>query len=129
MAFVLQFIGSLVALAAVVGLIAWLGSPREVGPLDAARARALLAEEFPNAQIGPIWIAADGLSAIARAGGEALIIYRAGDGHVIRAAPWSSVAAARLRNGRAVLRLDDVSAPRVGFATGDAPWPPQELAA
>jgi len=129
MAFVLQFIGSLVALAAVVGLIAWLGSPREVGPLDAARARALLAEEFPDAAVAAIWVAADGLSAIARTGDQALMVYRAGDGHVIRAAPWSSIAAATIRNGRAMLRLDDVSAPRAAFAIGDAPWPPQALSA
>jgi hypothetical protein len=129
MAFVVQFLGSLVAIAVLVGLVAGLGSPREAGPLDAARARALLAEAFPDAEIGPIWIAADGLGAIARAGDQGLILYRAGDGHVIRSAPWRAVAAATIRQGRAILRLDDVSAPQARFTVGDGPWPPQALTA
>jgi hypothetical protein len=129
MAFFVQFIGSVIAVAALVGLAGWLGSPREAGPLDETRARTLLAEEFPDAPIGPIWIAADGLSALARAGDRGLILYRAGDGHVIRSAPWSSVAAAPVSAGRAAVRLDDVSVPRVRFTVGDAPWPPAELAA
>jgi hypothetical protein len=128
-AFFIQLLISALAVAALVGLAAWLGVPREAPLLDDAHARRLLAEEFPDAAVGRLWVAADGASALGRAGDEALIVYRAGDGYVIRAAPWSSVASGVVRNGRAVLKLDDVAAPLARFALTDgATWPPRELA-
>jgi len=130
LAFLTQLLISGLAVAALVGLAAWLGLPRDAGPLDEAKARRLLTEEFPDAPIDALWLAHDGGGALARSGDEALILYRAGDGHVIRSAPWSSVGAGVVRNGLAVLRLDDVTAPRAAFALSDgAPWPPAELTA
>lgn len=128
LAFLTQLLISGLAVAALVGLAAWLGLPRDAGPLDDAKARRLLAEDYPDAPVQALWLSADGAGALARSGDEALILYRAGDGHVIRAAPWSSVAAGVVRNGRAVLKLDDVTAPRAAFRLADgASWPPVEF--
>ncbi len=127
-AFLIQLAVSALAVAALVGLAAWLGVPREAPVLDEAHARTLLAEEFPDADLGKLWIAADGLSALARSGDEALIVYRAGDGYVIRAAPWSAVQAGVVKGHRAILKLDDVAAPRAVFALAEgATWPPRAL--
>ena len=128
-AFWLQFLASGVAVAALVGFVAWLGVPRDRAPLDAVRARELLLEEFPDTVLGPLWVAADSQSALALAGGEALIVYRAGDGCVIRSAPWSSIESAVVAQGRATIKLYDVAAPKVRFALADgASWPPSEFA-
>ena len=124
----IQLLVSAVAVAALVGLTAWLGVPRAAPVLDEAHARTLLAEEFPDADLGRLWIASDGASALARAGEEALIVYRAGDGYVIRSAPWTSVEAGVVKDRRAILKLGDVAAPRAVFALPDgATWPPTAL--
>ncbi len=129
MAFLIQLLASALAVSALVGLAAWLGVPREAPLLDEAHARRLLAEEFPEADLQRLWVAPDGVSALARTGAAALIVYRAGDGYVIRSAPWSSVGAGAVKNGRATLTLDDVAAPRVRFTLPDgAAWPPSALA-
>ena len=126
LAFLTQLLISGVAVAALVGLAAWLGVPRDAPKLDEDRARNLLAEEFPDASIGSVWAATDGASALAKFGEEALIVYRAGDGYVIRSAPWSAVRAGTVKDGRAVLKLDDVAAPRALFTLGEnGSWPPQ----
>jgi hypothetical protein len=127
-AFLIQLLISAVAVAALVGLAAWLGVPRPAPALDEDHARALLAEEFPEADLGKLWIAADGMSALARSGEEGLIVYRAGDGYVIRSAPWSAVRDGVVKGDRAVLKLDDVAAPRAVFALPEgASWPPSAL--
>jgi hypothetical protein len=129
-AFLTQLLISGAAIAALIGLSAWLGVPRDAGTLDEAKARRLLAEEFPEAPVHTLWLSADGGGALAKCGGEALIVYRAGDGHVIRSAPWSIVGAGVVNNGRAVLKLDDVTAPRAAFKLAEgASWPPTELTA
>jgi hypothetical protein len=127
-AFLIQTIVSALAVFALVGLAAWLGRPKAIAPLDEAAARRLFAEELPGADIDAVCIAPDGKSALARFGDAALIAYRAGDGFVVREAPLSVLSAAQLQDGRALLRLDDVAAPRAVFAlpTG-APWPPRAL--
>jgi hypothetical protein len=128
LAFWIQLAISAIAVAALVGLVAWLGLPREAPPLDQSHARRLLADEFPDACPRMIWIAADGESALARSEDEALIVYRAGDGYVVRSAPWSRVLAAVVKNGRAMLKLDDAAAPSARFTLGDgAAWPPKDL--
>ena len=127
-AFLIQLLVSAVAVAALVGLTAWLGVPRAAPVLDKAHARALLADEFPDANLGRLWIAPDGAAALARVGEEALIVYRAGDGYVIRSAPWTSVESGVVSGGRAILKLGDVAAPRAIFALpDDSSWPPTAL--
>jgi hypothetical protein len=127
-AFLIQTLISLLALAGLVGLAAWLGSPRDKDPLTEERARALFAEDFPNTAIAAVWIASDGASALGRAGDEALIAYRVGDGFVLRSTPWSRLSHAVVANGRAVLKLDDVAAPKAVFNLGEgADWPPHRL--
>ena len=127
-AFFIQLLISAVAVAALVALAAWLGVPRDASTLDEARARALLAEDFPDADLGRLWIASDGAGALTRWGEEALIVYRAGDGYVVRAAPWASVEAGVVQGEQATFKLDDVAAPRAAFALGKNPsWPPQAL--
>jgi len=128
-AFLIQTVISLLALAGLVGLAAWLGLPRDRDPLTVERARALFAEEFPDTAVAVVWIAPDGASALGRAGEEALIAYRAGDGFVLRSIPWSRLSRAVVVNGRAMLKLDDVAAPKATFNLGNgADWPPQHLA-
>lgn len=127
-AFLIQLVISAVAVAALVGLAAWLGVPRVKGPMTDDAVRTILAEEFPDDPVGGIWLAQDGLSAVARSGDQALIIYRVGDGHVTRAAPFREMALKRRGGGMAVIHLGDVAAPRVRIAlSDDAWWPPKEL--
>ena len=129
LAFLTQLLISGVAVAALVGLAAWLGVPRDAPKLDEDHARTLLAEEFPDALVGAMWVAPDGTSALARSGEDALIVYRAGDGYVIRSAPWSAVHAGTVRSGRAMLKLDDVAAPHARFTLDEGgAWPPQMFA-
>ncbi len=127
-AFLIQTLISLLALAGLVGLAAWLGLPRDKEPLTDDRARALFAEEFPGTAITAVWVAPDGASAVGRAGDEALIAYRAGDGFVLRSTPWRRLSHAFVAHGRAVLHLDDVAAPKATFNVGEgADWPPLRL--
>ncbi len=128
-AFWLQFLGSTVAIAVIVGVVAWLGMPRDGTPLDGVKARDLLLEEFPDAPIGALWVAPDGQSALAQAGDEVLIVYRVGDGCVIRSAPRRAVDEAVVGAGQVVIRLDDVAAPKVRIAlAAGAAWPPESFA-
>jgi hypothetical protein len=123
-AFALQFVGSLIAVALLTALAAWAKIARPAPPLDEASARTLLAEEFPDVDIETIWLAADGRAAVARAGDEALVLARLGDGHVARALPWTALAhAQRERDGAFRLRVDDPAAPRLRFAA--EVWPPR----
>ncbi len=124
-AFLIQTAVSAVAILIMAGLAWWLGVFRHPKALDEAQGRALLADEFPEARLGQVWLAADGRSMLARAGDEALILYCAGDGHVMRRAPWANVASGEVRGDRALVRLADRSAPRAAFRLGEgAVWPP-----
>jgi hypothetical protein len=128
-AFLIQTLISLLALAGLVGLAAWLGLPRDKEPLTEDRARTLFAEDFPDTSVAAVWIAPDGASALGHAGDQALMAYRVGDGFVLRSAPWSRLSRAAVANGRAVLSLDDVAAPKAVFNLGEgADWPPHRLA-
>ncbi len=124
-ALLIQLGGSVVAVALLVAVAAWLGAARPTPPLDADAARALLAVEFPDHKPSSVWIAADGAGLIARARDEALVIWRRGDGYVAREAPWSAVSAVRPAKGRLALRVGDG---RPVFAVSDDVWPPRELA-
>ena len=122
----IQLTGSVVAIAVLVGLAAWMRIPRATPPLDAAGARALLAEEFPDDPVDAVWIAADGAGVVARSGARVLVLWRKGDGYVARDAPWADALKATVADGRVRLRLADGS-PRLLMS--DGAWPPRELAA
>lgn len=123
----IQFALSAAAVGGLVALAAWAKIARPVGPLDEARARAMLAEEFPGRTLDAVWIASDGAGALAKSGGMALVICRFGDGFTARQIPWAQAIAASFRNGRLSVDLADVAAPR---ATLSLPaWPPKDLAA
>ena len=124
-AFLIQTAVSGVAILILAGLAWRLGVFRHPKALDEAQARTLLADEFPDAAPGKVWLATDGRSALARSGDDALILYCAGDGHVIRRTPWSAIAAGEIKGGQALVRLADRSAPRAAFRLGEsAVWPP-----
>lgn len=125
--FLIQTAASLVAIAAMVALAAWAKIARPQAPLTEARARELLAEDYPDQAIEAVWVSVDGAGALAKAGGAALVLTRLGDGWAARQMPWARAAAAPVTDGRVSLRLNDVAAPRAALRLGA--WPPKELAA
>lgn len=124
-ALLIQLGGSVVAVALLVAVAAWLGAARPTPPLDVEAAQSLLAVEFPDHAPAAIWIAADGAGLIARENDQALVIWRRGDGYVAREAAWSAVSNLRPSNGRLSMRVGDG---RPVFAVADDRWPPKELA-
>lgn len=124
-ALLIQLGGSVAAIVLLVALAAWLGVARATPPLDADKAWTLLAQEFPDHRPDAVWIAGDGAAVIARAGAQAFLLYRRGDGYVACDLPWASVAALKPTNGRLTLRLADA---RPVLAVNDDVWPPKELA-
>ena len=123
--FVIQTLVSAAAIAGLVALAAWarIAAPR--APLDLASARALIAEEFPAARIEGVWVAADGRAALARAGGQALVVFLRGDDYVARAVAWSEASAARVEGGAVRLAFRDIAAPTARLMLGaGAVWPP-----
>jgi hypothetical protein len=124
-AFVLQTAVSALAIGAIVALAAWarIAAPRP--PLSPDQARALIAEEFPDAAIDGVWVAADGKAALARAGDQALVIYLRGDDYVARALAWREAAAAKVEDGVVRLGFHDIAAPGARLSLGQgAAWPP-----
>jgi hypothetical protein len=121
-AFFIQLAVSGVAVAAMVALAAWANIARPAPPLDDARARRMLAEEFPGRPLDGLWIAADGAGAVARSGVMALVLRRLGDGYVARQIPWAQALAASFKHGRISIDLSDVAAPRAVIAL--TAWPP-----
>jgi hypothetical protein len=124
-AFFVQLALSAAAVAALAGLAAWAKIARPVGPLDEAKARALLAEEFPTRTVDAVWVAADGVGALAKSGGLALVVCRVGDGFAARQIPWAQALAATFRNGRLSIDLSDIAAPKAVIALPS--WPPSNL--
>ena len=126
-AFLVQVAASGAAVAALVGLAAWARIARPLDPLDEARARELLAEEFPGRRIEAVWVGIDGAGALAKSGAAALVLVRLGDGYAARQIPWAQAVATGFRSGQITLDLGDVAAPRAVIAF--ASWPPKDLAA
>lgn len=126
-AFLFQLAGSTVAVGALVAVAAWAKIARPAGPLDDARARALLAEEFPGRTLDGLWVATDGAGALAKSGGLALVLCQVGDGWAARQIPWAQAMAATFKNGRLSVDLADVAAPRAVITL--PAWPPKDLAA
>ena len=125
-AVVIQLIGSAVAVATMVGIAAWARIPRPCPALDEARAREILAVEYPDHAVDTVWLAADGAGAIARSGDQALVIGRLGDSWVSRDLSWDRALASEIRGGRVRIRTPDSGAPRLDLAvSGVNPWPPE----
>ena len=125
LSFLIKTGASGLAIALLVALAAWARIARPTPELDQAAVRDILAFEFPGVRTVAIWISEDGRGAIVRAGDEACIVYRIGDGYVARSAPWALLANSAPRNGVIDLRLADVGAPRARFKLGEgAVWPP-----
>jgi hypothetical protein len=125
--FLIQLAGSAAAVGLMIGLAAWATRGRSAPPLDEAAARRWLADEFPGRAVEGLWIATDGLGALAKSGDRALILTRMGDGYAARQVDWGQALAAQVRDGRVRIALGDVTAPRAVLALGA--WPPKELAA
>ena len=121
-AYLLQVVASLALVAVLVGLAAWAKIAKPMTPLTEARARALLAREFPGRPIDRVWVAADGRGALARSGAAALVICEVADGYVGRHIPWGQAVASSFRDGVLRLDLSDVPAPAARLALLD--WPP-----
>lgn len=126
-AFFVQLAASAAAVGALIALAAWAKIAKPAEPLDEARARAMLAEEFPGRAIHGLWVASDGAGALARSGGLALVICQVGDGYAARQIPWAQAVAASFRDGKLCVDLADVAAPRATISLPS--WPPKDLAA
>jgi len=121
-ALIIQLAGSAAAVGGLVALAAWARIARPAAPLDEARARMMMAQEFPGRRLDAVWVAIDGAGALARSGAAALVLCRSGDGYVGRAIPWAQAVAGSFRDGLVRIDLGDVSAPRAVLAF--AHWPP-----
>lgn len=126
-AFFVQLAASAAAVGVLVAIAAWAKIARPVGPLDEAKARALLAEEFPDRTVDAVWVASDGAGALAKSGGMALVLCRVGDGFAARQIPWAQAVAASFKDGRLSVDLADIAAPRAVISLPS--WPPKDLAA
>ncbi len=123
--YLIQSAASLIAIALLVGLAGWARIGRPCPPLDLESAGRLLAEEFPDARPQQIWLSADGRGAVARAGDTGLILFRAGDVYVARAASWTEVCNARADGGHVRLKFREVGAPEARLRlSADIAWPP-----
>ena len=122
-AFLIQIAASAAAVAVLVGLAAWAKIARPSAPLDDARARKLLAEDFPGRTIDELWVAVDGKGALAKSGATALVLCELGDGYVCRQIPWAQALAASFKDGRIVVNLADIGAPKAVIAL--TAWPPK----
>ncbi|MFN3522347.1 MAG: hypothetical protein ACK4YQ_08865 [Phenylobacterium sp.] len=125
--FLIQFAASAAAVGGLVLLVAWARIARPTPPLDEARARALIAEEFPGRALEGVWVSSDGAGALARSGAAALIICRVGDGYAGRSVPWALALASSFRDGRLKVELGEAAAPRAVLAL--EAWPPKDLGA
>jgi hypothetical protein len=121
-----QFLGSAVAVALLVALAAWARIARPTPPLDEASAARILADEFPSLSPTRLWLTEDGTGAVARAGDQALLLRRTGDGYVARKFPWAELSGAAVEDGRVTLKLADVGSPRFALAwPSSLAWPPE----
>lgn len=126
-AFFVQLALSGAAVAILVGLAAWAKIAKPAGPLDEARARNLLEDEFPGRRLDAVWVASDGAGALARSGGLALVLCQVGDGFAARQIPWAQAISSSFKNGKLCVDLADIAAPRATLSLPS--WPPKDLAA
>jgi hypothetical protein len=126
-AYLIQFAVSAAAVALMIGLAAWATRGRGAPPLDEAAARAWLADEFPGRTLDGLWLAADGMGAVARSGEAAFLLTRMGDGYAARQVAWTQALTEAHKDGRIRIPLSDPAAPLAVLAM--AAWPPREAAA
>ncbi|MDE2489152.1 MAG: hypothetical protein KGO51_17305 [Alphaproteobacteria bacterium] len=126
-AFLIHSGASALAVAALVALAGWARIARKTPRLDETRARALLAEDFPDEILEQVWLASDGAGAIAKSGASALLLMRVGDSYAARQIPWVKAIAAGTRDGEVAFTPGDAAAPRLRLNL--ATWPPKGLAA
>lgn len=125
-AILLQLAASAVLVAFMILVAGLARIARPVAPLDEASARTLLAGEFPDLSPDYLWLAGDGAGVIARAGEDALVVYRLGDSWVARTMPWRQALRAPVKRGKVLLKLRDPAAPLARLAvSGVNPWPPE----
>lgn len=127
-AFLIQLAGSAAAVMVLVAIAAWAKIAKPMTPLDEARARRLLSDEFPGRNLERIWVATDGRGALARSGASALILFELGDGYVARHIPWAQAVSSSFRDGVVKLDLSDVAAPQARLALESWPPSPREAA-
>lgn len=126
-AVLLQLTASAVLVAFMILVAGLARIARPAAPLDEASARTLLAGEFPDLSPDYLWIAGDGAGVIARAGEDALVVYRLGDSWVARAMPWRLALMAPVKRGKVLLKLRDPAAPLARLTvSGVNPWPPED---
>ena len=114
-AYLIQFAVSAAAIV-ILALVAWWARiPRKVEPLTEASARALIAEELPDLRIDRVWVDTAGETAVARAGGEGVVLFRVGDSYAVREMSWAEVAHCRPAKGAAVFRFNDPGCPSAAF--------------
>ncbi len=113
--YLIQFVGSAAAIAVLTLIAAWARIPRKAPPLDEAAVRALIAVDEPDIALESVWIDAPGRTAVARAGGEGVVLFRVGDCFAVRTMPWNEVASAVAERGRAVIAFHDPGAPKAVF--------------
>lgn len=113
--YLLQFAGSAGAIAVLALAAAWARIPRKAPMLDEATARALIKGEEPDVMLERVWVDAAGRTAVAKAGGEGVVLFRVGDSFAVRSMPWAEIAKATVRKGRALIRFDDIGAPAAAF--------------
>ncbi len=123
-AYLIQTAASAAAVAVLVGLAAWAKIAKPAAPLDEARARKLLSDDFPGRPVDDLWVAVDGKGALARSGATALVLCKMGDGYVCRQIPWAQALTASFRDGRITVNLADVGAPKAVIEL--AAWPPHK---
>lgn len=124
-AFFIQLAASGGAVALLVGLAAWAKIARPGAPLDEARARVLLKEEFPGRTLDAVWVGVNGKGAVAKSGGLALVLCELGDGYVARQIPWGQAISASFKKGQLSIDLADVAAPVAVISLPS--WPPKEI--
>ncbi|MDP3855384.1 hypothetical protein [Phenylobacterium sp.] len=127
-AYLIQLAGSAAAVMVLVAIAAWAKIAKPMTPLDEARARRLLSDEFPGRNLERIWVATDGRGALARSGASALILFELGDGYVARQIPWAQAVSSSFRDGVVKLDLSDVAAPQARLALESWPPSPREAA-
>ncbi|MEA2756758.1 MAG: hypothetical protein QOJ54_3047 [Aliidongia sp.] len=123
MSVALLFAANLVSIAALTGLIHWLGHSVTARLESVEAARAVFLAEYPQARVGEIVLTAPRDGALLQLDGPAAIGVIAARGkhwlvRLIEPAGFGGVSVAGV--GRVTLRLGDFTAPRLVFDLGDA---------
>lgn len=116
-----------IAITGLIMAMIWAKIARPIAPLDEARARFLLQEQFPGKIIEAVWIGASGKGAVAKSGAAALVLCAVGESHVARQIPWAMALAAGFRDGEIHIDLTDIHAAKAVISLPF--WSPHDAAA